>query len=212
MVISQEEERRRVSRELHDEAGQALISLRFSLNSLNSELPEDLTDARRRISAIIEEATRAFRSVRDLAHSLRPPILDVVGLNLGLQEFCTEFSNCTQFQVDYQGVELPDLPDDISITLFRCVQEALTNVVKHAHADRVKVELGYDHHLITVLVKDNGQGFNAGARQTGIGLKGLEERLTYLGGRLEIKTSKGKGVKVTAWVPFEKGKQVSDAE
>jgi signal transduction histidine kinase len=142
--------------------------------------------------------------IRALAHSLRPPVLEVGGIDLSLQDYCQELSKRTQIPIYYQGEDIPGLPDEIGISLYRFVQEALTNILKHAHATEVKVRLQLRKGEITLSVSDNGRGMKDVTQTGGLGLLGINERLNLLGGRLEIKSQKGRGSRLVARVPREK--------
>jgi signal transduction histidine kinase len=207
VVTVQEEERRHLSRELHDEAGQALTALEISLKLIHGELPPSATALRRRISDVIALAGTTMDQIRLLAQDLRPPALDALGLNLTLEGFCRSFAVRTDLVIDYVGTKVPALSDTINITLYRLLQEALTNVVKHARARRVRVTLQYDAEAIHLSIVDDGRGFDqqAALRGTspvvGIGLVGMQERLALLGGELEIDSVRGQGTHVVARLP-----------
>lgn len=202
-VMAQENERRRLSRELHDEAGQALIGLKFSLDEILTETPEELESTRSKISKTLARANDLNQRIRNLAHGLRPPILDVAGIDLALKGLCREFSEETRFPVTYSGTEeLSNLSEEISITLYRFVQESITNVVKHAHASEARVSLRRESDCITLSVKDNGAGFDVATTPKGVGLLGMEERLGLLGGRLEITSRRKRGTHLKAVIPF----------
>ena len=141
VVFAQEEERRRISRELHDEAGQTLVGLRFSLDNVYRELPADLDSLRRRMEKALALTDQTLNRLRQLAYDLRPPMLDLIGVNLGIKELCREFSDQTGIKVEYSGVELEGLPDEVSISLYRFAQEALTNVAKHAAPRKCRLYL-----------------------------------------------------------------------
>ena len=202
IVTAQEEERHRLSRELHDDAGQALISLKYSLASALNELPISQHLIRQRLVDSMGIIDQTMSRIREMAHSLRPPVLDVGGINLSLQDYCQEFMERTQLQVDYRGQDIPGLPDEISISLYRFVQEALTNILKHAQATEAKVRLKYRSKQISLLVSDNGHGIDDLSQSSGIGLLGIQERLDLLGGTLQVHSQKGRGVKLTACVPW----------
>ncbi len=203
-IAAQEGERRAISRELHDEAGQALITLKYGLAAIQSELPETETIWRRRLSDSMTIIDQTMTHIRALAHSLRPPVLEVGGIDLSLQDYCQELSKRTQIPIYYQGEDIPGLPDEIGISLYRFVQEALTNILKHAHATEVKVRLQLRKGEITLSVSDNGRGMKDVTQTGGLGLLGINERLNLLGGRLEIKSQKGRGSRLVARVPREK--------
>lgn len=209
VVSAQEEERQRVSRELHDEAGQALTALKISLELIQADLPPESLSLRDHLREIVTLADETVERIRLLAHDLRPSALDAVGLNPTLEDLCRDFAKHTQLAVDYVGVTLPVLPDPIKICLYRILQEALTNVAKHAHASQVRVVLGYDDDWISLLVVDDGRGFDKQLQTTapnqlpGIGLLGMRERLELLGGHLEIESRPGQGTRLVARVPWK---------
>jgi signal transduction histidine kinase len=208
VVSAQEEERRRVSRELHDEASQALMALKISLELLGKDLPEEAESLHQRIEAAVRLAEETMERVRLLAHDLRPPELDAVGLYPVLEDYCREFGRRTHLAIRYQGTRLPALPDEVSICLYRVLQEALTNVIKHAQARNVRVGLGYDGEAITLSVIDDGQGLGVLdatglTHPKGIGILGMRERLELLGGGLEIRSRPRDGTHLKAWVPWK---------
>jgi two-component system, NarL family, sensor histidine kinase UhpB len=200
-ISAQEEERRAISRELHDEAGQALITLKYGLAAIQSELPETETLPRQRLSDSMKIIDETMAHIRALAHSLRPPVLEIGGIDLSLQDYCQELTKRTKIPIYYQGEEIPGLPDEIGISLYRFVQEALTNILKHAQATEVKVRLQQRRGEIALSVSDNGRGMEDVTQPGGLGLLGIQERLNLLGGELEIHSQKGHGAKVVARVP-----------
>jgi signal transduction histidine kinase len=207
IVSAQEEERQRLSRALHDEAGQALTALRISLELIQDDLPVEFDLLRQRIgdAAALSDAT--MEQIRLLAQDLRPPALDAVGLNPTLEAFCRDFAKRTQLPIDYLGLGLPMLPEAVTICLYRFLQEALTNVAKHACASQVCVTLRYEAETVSLSVEDDGRGFDRQARLSvlgwpmGIGLLGMQERLESLGGRLEIESQPGQGTRLVAHLP-----------
>jgi len=192
VTLAQEEERQRLSRALHDETGQALTALRISLELIAADLPADLTSLHQRIGDAAVLADVTMEQIHSLAQDLRPPALDTVGLDPALDGFCRSFARRTQIAIDYRGTELPPMPNAVSTSLYRFLQEALANVAKHAHADRVGVVLRCDGKTVSLSVEDDGRGFDRAATfspsgwPVGIGLMGMQERLKSLGGRLEV--------------------------
>jgi PAS domain S-box-containing protein len=203
-IHAQEEERRVISRELHDEAGQALITLKYSLAAIQSELPKSQSLPRQRLSDSMKIIDQTMVHIRAISQSLRPPVLEIGGIHMSLQEYCHELAGRTQIPISYQGLEIPGLPDEIGISLFRYVQEALTNVLKHTHATEVEIKLQYKEGEISLSVSDNGQGIEETSQSEGLGLMGIRERLILLGGRLEVRSQKGRGAMLVAWVPWVK--------
>jgi signal transduction histidine kinase len=129
IVTVQEEERRRVSRELHDEAGQSLTALKMSLEMIHADLPPELELIDQSLAEAIELTDETMERIRRLAHGLRPPALDALGLNTALEGLCREVASRAGLEMAYDGRELPRLPDTMAVSLYRFVQEALTNVI-----------------------------------------------------------------------------------
>jgi len=203
----QEEERRRLSRELHDEAGQSLTGLALHLRLLGADVSEAHAPLRQRLREAEALANTTAERMRLLARGLRPPGLDTLGINASLRGLCHETRRQTGVSIDYTGTEAVVLPDAIAICLYRVLQEALTNAVKHAHATQIEVVLQEDAEAVALSVTDNGRGFNTGSLQStpqaagGIGLVGMSERLENLGGRLQINSRRGQGTCLIAQVP-----------
>jgi signal transduction histidine kinase len=211
VVSAQEEERQHLSRELHDEAGQALTVLKISLGLLQADLPAESGPLRQRLAEIIALTDTTMEQIRLLAQNLRPPALDAVGLNPTLESLCHNFASHTQLTIDYLGTELSALPEEVNICLYRFLQESLTNAAKYASASRVRVALSYDAEEVSLSVEDDGQGFDKQAvlsvsgRPTGmgIGLLGMQERLERLGGRLDVESHPGQGTRLVAHIAWE---------
>ena len=207
LVTVLEDERRRISRELHDEAGQALISLKYNLASLESDYPASNSSARKRMVESMALIEQVMHQIRTLTHSLRPPVMEIVGIDLSLKDYCEEFVKRNGLPVHYQGEEVPGLPDEISINLYRFVQEALTNILKHAQATEVDVSLKHRNKQITLTISDNGRGMDDAPRSDGIGLIGIKERINLLGGSLKIDSRMDQGITITAVVPWSGAEQ-----
>jgi two-component system, NarL family, sensor histidine kinase DevS len=202
VVEAQELERRRLSRELHDETGQALTSILLGLRSLEESLETD--DARAATAGLRELVVATLQDVRRLAVELRPSALDDFGLVAALEHLTTSFQEQTGIQVDF-GVALGEgrLPGEVETALYRIVQEALTNVVKHARARSVSISLTRMQHSVKAVVEDDGQGFDPEhTREGGFGVVGMRERLSLLGGRLRVESSPGAGTTIVADVPL----------
>jgi signal transduction histidine kinase len=191
VVDAQEEERQRVSQELHDEAGQALTALKISLELIQASLPGELTAVYNSLNDAIDLTDETMESIRLLAHNLRPPVLDRFGLDASLEGLCRDFAERIQIPINYQGTELPPLPDALATSLYRFVQEGLTNAAKHANATQIEVNLSCEDGRLRLQVTDDGQGFQrapaAAADASGQrhGLMGMVERLMLLGGQLD---------------------------
>jgi signal transduction histidine kinase len=142
--------------------------------------------------------------IRLLAHALRPPVLDTLGLNLALEGLCNDFAQRTRLDVQYRGTELPDLPDPMTICFYRFLQEALTNIAKHANARYVFVALSYTQSTrqVCLTVADDGNGMiipqSSAEWRTGLGLAGMQERFELLGGEVMIESQPGQGTRLIA--------------
>ncbi len=201
LVRVQEDERRNISRELHDEIGQILTGLRLELGSLSRRDGDETFQER--LESVKRLAEDALRSVRDLALLLRPSMLDDLGLEPALRWQAKEFSRRSGIpvSVDIQG-KIESLPETARICLYRAIQEALTNCIKHAAASRVTVTVKQGEDLVSASVQDNGKGFDARHLHTqGLGLVGMEERVRALQGRFAISSQPGKGTLVTLALP-----------
>jgi signal transduction histidine kinase len=202
VVEAQELERRRLSRELHDETGQALTSILLGLRSLEESLETD--EARAATAGLRELVVATLQDVRRLAVELRPSALDDFGLVAALEHLTTSFQEQTGIQVDF-GAALGEerLPGEVETALYRIVQESLTNVVKHARAERVSIALTRMQHSVKAVVEDDGQGFDPeNTRDGGFGVVGMRERLSLLGGRLRVESRPGAGTTIAADVPL----------
>lgn len=200
VVETQELERRRLARELHDETGQALASILLGLKALEERT--DDAGARSSIEELRELVVATLQDVRRLAVELRPSALDDFGLVPALERLSASFAEQSDISVDFQAA-LPDerLPDETETALYRIVQESLTNVVKHAQAQRVSILLTRTNGSVKAVVEDDGKGFDPEKTTGGFGLVGMRERLALLGGRLAIESAPGAGTTVAAEVP-----------
>jgi signal transduction histidine kinase len=208
LVSAQEDERQRIARDLHDNVSQLLTALTLGLQTiaLAGPLPEG---ARKSLDLVQRVAKDLGRAVHDLAHNLRPIALDAVGLHAALgqllSDWATQQPGCT---IDYRAdaVAAVRLPPEIETTIYRVIQESLTNVFRHARANNVRVTVERNEGLVTVTVWDDGVGFDsevardpAGGKR--FGLIGMRERAALVGGSLEIQSRPGGGTTVTARFP-----------
>jgi signal transduction histidine kinase len=208
VIAAQEEERQRISRELHDDLGQALTTHLIALRNLQQDLslPTHLPTQTlfERLQSLYDQSYEIFGKIRSIARDLRPPVLDALGLKVAMQTYCTEFTRRTHLPVIFEAeATLPELPDTYNITLYRALQEALTNVIKHAQASQVWVDLSMDDDQVTLTIQDNGLGFSGEQpRSNGIGLAGLRERITIAGGTLVVSSTPKRGTILSAQFPL----------
>lgn len=207
MMQIQETERRAIARELHDEIGQALTAVKINLQALLLR-----SDTLRHV-AQIEDSLRivegALEQVRNLSLDLRPSQLDDLGLQPALRWYLDRQSRMAGLSVQFSGDPLPErLHPDVETACFRICQEALTNVLRHAGAKRVGVQLRRCDEGLELVVEDDGKGFDVAAAQQrataggSLGLVGMQERAALAGGRLELSSAEGRGTRVRACFPL----------
>jgi signal transduction histidine kinase len=204
VVAAQEEERHHISRELHDDLGQALTTHLIALRDLQQDLSLPTEVLFERLQVLYDQSYEIFVKIRGIARDLRPPVLDALGLKVAMQTYCTEFTRRTHLPVIFEAEDsLSELPDTYNITLYRTLQEALTNVIKHAHASQVWVDLSMDDDEVTLTIQDNGTGFSdEQGGSNGIGLAGLRERITIAGGALTVSSTPKRGTILSAQFPW----------
>ena len=202
VVAGQELERKRLARELHDETGQALTSILLRLRSIE-ESTKEKPELREAVLALREIVVETLHDVRRLAVELRPKALDDFGLVPALERLAETFAEQTDVDVHLQAALGEDrLPAEIETALYRIVQEALTNVVKHAQANTVSVVLTRKGQSVVAVVEDDGRGFDpAQAREEGLGLVGMHERIALLDGRVTVESTERGGTTVAVEVP-----------
>jgi signal transduction histidine kinase len=204
LVRIQEEERRAVARELHDEAGQALTALLIDLGMLEREVRPELADRVRRLKGV---ADGIMEGLHRLAVDLRPAALDRLGLVTALGQLAETTRGQTDARVELEAVRLEGrrFPGEVETTVYRVVQEALTNVVRHARARRVAIVVEPRGETLVAVVEDDGVGFDpeAAARSGRLGLFGMQERAEMLGGALAIESAPGAGTTVVLEVPAQ---------
>ena len=208
LVESQETERRHIARELHDEVGQTLTVAEMNLQVvMQSSHASPLT---RRLKDSLQAVERVLAQVRDLSLNLRPSMLDDLGLESALKWYIKRQADLSGLRAEFQADALEDRLDPVIETAcFRVAQEALTNIVRHANARAVSVTLRKDDGHLHLLVRDDGAGFDVealrqkAAQGASLGLLSMEERATLVDGRLELKSTPGKGTEVHAFFPLK---------
>jgi len=209
VISAQEDERKRVARELHDETSQSLTSLLVGLKVLGSMV--DLPEVREKAAELRALGGEILRDVHDLAFQLRPSLLDSLGLAAAVQRLGEDYAEKLGIHIDCHavGFEGRRLPPGTETALYRIVQEALTNVAKHAEAKNVSVILREGEASVLAVVEDDGKGFpvaevmGSAAKDKRLGLFGMEERAALVAGKLTIESTPGEGTTVFVEVPFE---------
>jgi PAS domain S-box-containing protein len=205
LIEAQEEECKRIARELHDDFNQRLAALSVELESMERTPIAPPGPVARQLAAIRAQVGHLSDDLHDLAYRLHPSLLEHVGLEVALRDHVAEFTKRTGLPVTFDAREVPAmLSQEIATNLFRVMQESLQNVSKHAQATRVTVRLSGSSNGIGLSVRDNGKGFDLeskNARVKGLGLVSMQERARGLGGFLRIHSLPSNGTKVCAWIP-----------
>jgi signal transduction histidine kinase len=203
VMTAQEEERRRIARELHDETGQAITTLMVGLRTLMDECPSPAIQTQAEELRSIAAGT--LEGVRNLARELRPSVLDDLGLVAALERYISEYRQRHRLNVDIAVHGLKGrLPAPVETALYRIVQESLTNIARHARASMVSVLLEQSPGSVRVIVEDNGCGFDppSGNETHHLGLYGMQERAELLGGTFMIESAQGSGTSIFVEVPL----------
>jgi signal transduction histidine kinase len=202
LLSAQEEERRAISRELHDEVGQSLSALLMEAGNAAAHVPPASAEVRRHVDSIKRLAEASVNVIRNMTLLLRPSMLDDFGLVPALEWQAREVSKRTGLRVQVSADDgAGELPDELKTCIYRVVQEALHNCARHAHARSVKVAVEQEERRIVLTVEDDGAGFDA-RRVRGLGLVGMEERVTHLGGSFSVRSAPGSGTKVAVELPL----------
>lgn len=206
LIEAQEEERKRIARDLHDDFNQRLAALAVELETIDRSLVGCLPESSsRQLAGIRADIGRLSDDLHDLAYRLHPSLLDHVGLESAVQDHIDEFTKRTGLPVTYTPREVPKaLSSDVKTNLFRVMQESLQNVIKHAQASQVTVRLSGSSKGVGVSVRDNGKGFDLERKDAfvkGLGLVSMQERMRLMGGFFRIHSLPKEGTKVCAWIP-----------
>jgi signal transduction histidine kinase len=199
LLEAQDNERRKLSRELHDCVGGSLVAIKMSLAKLKSELSPAEFAKVEEIEGAVDEVIGKIRTVSYLLH---PMTLDVMGLKPSIVSFAEGFQRRTNITTSVEIPEsLPRFRNAVEISLFRVIQESLTNAHKHANASRITILVTLDEAGIQTEIADNGTGLPDDFRE-GVGIRGMRERINELGGKLNIKSSKQAGTSVVVHIPL----------
>src|ERR1700674_2304293 len=203
LLSVREEERARISREVHDELGQSLTAVKMDLAWLAGRLPRRNGPMLKRIRSTRQLADSIIRSIRRISTELRPAVLDL-GLAAAVEWQVQEFQARSGIQCKVRLLTREVVASDASTAMFRIFQETLTNVARHAKATRAEVVLQKQRDRLVLLIRDNGRGFDQAdpSLSNSLGLLGMRERAIILGGRVNISSAPGKGTTVAAWIPL----------
>jgi len=203
LLSVREEERARISREVHDELGQSLTAVKMDLAWLEGRLPRGKGQMLKRIRSTRQLADDIIQSIRRISTELRPAVLDL-GLAEAVEWQVQEFQTRSGIQCTVRLLTREVVASNASTAMFRIFQETLTNVARHAKATRAEVVLQKQQDWLVLLIRDNGRGFDQAdpSLSKSLGLLGMRERAAILGGRVNISSAPGKGTTVTAWIPL----------
>ena len=203
----QEEERRRISRDLHDDINQRLALLSIDIEMLERQLSNAPVDTVRTVRAIQDRIVELSESVRRLAHQFHPSILDDLGLSIALRRLIDDFQSRTGLAAMFISKDIPQyLVQDVVTCLYRVTQEGLANIARHARAKTVRVELMRVRDGLQLMIRDDGVGFDVnhdGDRRESLGLLSMKERVSLVAGSFTIDSTPGKGTHIRAWVPLK---------
>lgn len=205
LIHAQEEERRRIARELHDDFSQRLAAQALALNHVARQIPGDCPDVAKQLSALKERASELSEDLRLLSHGLHPATLDYAGLPAALQSLAAEICEGKQMRVNlHVEASSSKVPINIALCCYRVVQEALRNAVKHARATLTQVSVNVTDSCVFLSIADNGPGIDLDKlwASTGIGLTSMRERVKLLGGEVEIMRREKEGTLVAVTVPL----------
>ena len=205
LIEAHEEESTRIARELHDDVNQRLAMVSVRLGYLKQSPPASAADLEQEIGDVSQEIANLVADIQALSHDLHPPKLELLGLEAAAAGFCEELSNRHGVTIDVHFENIPQaLPREISLCLYRVLQEALQNVVKHSVSRHAHVSLNGHIDTISLTVKDSGAGFHPheAMRGPGLGLTSMKERLKVIGGQLSIHSQPGRGTTIHAVAPL----------
>lgn len=204
LLTAQDDERRRISRELHDDVNQRLAMLTLDVESLQAGVPRSPRVTAERLGAIRDRLVELSDDVHGLAYGLHPSVLDHLGLQAALRSHVADLRRHGSIRIDLRIGDLSEpVPPAVAACLYHVAQAALRNVVKHARASRATVDMAPADGGIRLTVSDDGVGFAVPARSTeGLGIVGMQERVRLAGGRFELASRAGAGSRVTVWAPL----------
>lgn len=210
LIRVSEEEKKRLARDLHDEFGQALTALYFSVEALDKSLPDQLQEHKRKCDELMQLVQMLGDNIRRVASELRPDMLDDLGLVPTMKWYIDDFGKrIGDLRIDFHATGMKKRPGpEIEIVIYRVLQETLNNIAKHARASRVNVVMAYSHPKLIFTIKDNGIGFGPDGTtrpmqgNKGIGLLGIRERVESVSGHCEIRSNKGRGTMIRVELPL----------
>src|SRR5262245_28379369 len=206
LINAQEEERQRISREIHDDLGGKIAFLAFSVRQIVSQRPRNFSFIEAELNKVVDGLTDLATGLRDLSHSLHPPSLRYVGVAGALKSIAKAFQENYGIAIDVRiPNELPLLPGDLQLCVFRICQESLQNIAKHSGARKARIILEHTNNQLCLTVSDSGKGFvrSEATLSGGVGMLSMQERAISIGGHVVVSTSPGEGTEVSLTVPLQ---------
>jgi signal transduction histidine kinase len=206
LIEAQERERGRIGRELHDDIVQRLALLAVQLEQVQQKTPDLHVEVRRRLGEIWKLSTEIATDIQSLSHELHSAKLSYLGIAVAIKGFCREFGEHHKVEIEFESRDLPrQLPPDVSLCLFRVLQEALHNATKHSGVKRFDVQLWGMSGDVHLTISDPGSGFDTEAAMTGrgLGITSMQERLKLVNGELTITSQSKRGTMIHARVPLD---------
>lgn len=199
LLQTQEDERQRIARDLHDDVGQRLSLIMLDLDLLNNEMPAEQTTEHEKLRSLLGQVDELVTDVHNMSHQLHSSKLKHLGLSVALKEVCHQVSRQHRVEIKLHADQMPHLlPEQVSLCLYRVAQEALQNAVKHSRAERIEVTLTNDGSVVRLQITDFGVGFDSKIRNSGLGLVTMQERLRMIDGRLRVESEPGTGTRIVA--------------
>lgn len=214
----QERERRNLAHELHDELGQSISAIKAVAASISHQAPADNGDIKSSSKTIVDISSRMHDVARQMMRRLRPVVLDELGLLAALQEMVDDWNSCNEEKFCHfsHSGDFKGLGEGLNISIYRMIQESLTNIVRHADAENVEIKIqraiidGQDRLLLNI--HDDGLGFELDKARWGLGLLGMRERTEAVGGKFSLATAPGEGVSISINIPLKKTENMQDAK
>jgi len=205
LIDAQEEERKRIARDIHYDYTQRIAMLSIHLEEMLQNVGDASPETEEKLCELLDSIGELANDMHSLSHQLHSSTLESLGLVAGIRSFCREFAKREQIEIDFKHEEVPGgVPADAALCLFRVVQEGLRNVRKHSGAKNAAVRVEWSGGNLHVTVSDHGKGFEPGSppESGGIGIWSMRERVRLLGGRLEIQSRLMQGTRIDAWLPI----------
>jgi signal transduction histidine kinase len=208
LIQAQEEERLRIARELHDDILQQVILVSVGLDHLHHNLPNSKDEVAKKISEAREQLSDISADIHELSHRLHSAKLEYLGLAAAAASFCRDLSARQKVEIDFKSEGIPaDLPEVASLSLYRVLQEALQNAIKHSGSQRIEVSLMRVSNEIHLNVRDWGKGFDPSTVRAGLGLVSMQERLILVNGEFSVQSTPQHGTTIDVRVPLQTGRK-----